>query len=90
MSKSSNSFKSFNSFKSSNSSKSSVKICKNISSKNIVPVSNNKYSLGTSYLQWKDVFVGPSSLHVENAIIGATGNNYTTLTTGDTTISLIK
>ena len=31
---------------------------------------------------WRDVFVGPNSLHIGNAVIGATGPNYTILTSG--------
>jgi hypothetical protein len=56
------------------------KICKDLITKNIVPASNNTYSLGSVDLVWKDIFVGPNSLHIGNAVVGATG---TILTTGE-------
>jgi hypothetical protein len=31
---------------------------------NIIPSSNNTYSLGSATMQWKDVYVGPGSLYV--------------------------
>jgi hypothetical protein len=58
------------------------RLCKNLITKNILPESNNYYSLGQPNLVWKDIFCGPNSLHIGNSVIGTTGFNNTILKTG--------
>jgi len=53
------------------------RLCKNLITKNILPESNNYYSLGQPNLVWKDIFCGPNSLHIGNSVIGTTGFNNT-------------
>ena len=53
---------------------------------NVSPVTDNIYSLGTSSLRWKDIFVGPGSVNIDGIILGNTGGKL--VITGATDISI--
>jgi hypothetical protein len=50
----------------------------------VLPTTHNLYSLGATGQAWKDVFVGPGSVHIDNVILSATGPTGYTGPTGAT------
>lgn len=42
---------------------------------NIIPGTNNTYSLGVTGNAWKDAYIGPGTLYVGTATVGATGSS---------------
>jgi hypothetical protein len=38
---------------------------------NIVPLISNEYTLGTTTLKWKDVWIGPGTIHINDSVTGA-------------------
>ena len=44
---------------------------------NIIPTTDNVYTLGTSTQRWNHLFVGPGSISIGDAVLGATGTTLT-------------
>ena len=57
---------------------------------NIVPTQDNIYTLGVTGKRWKDVYVGPGSLHIGNVTLGASGEGVNSQLTIDSHLVLTK